>query len=195
MKIFPRSVFLCFSFLFIFITGPTLAAIELAIEANPGPVQPNESVNVQIIVGNSGNTLSGSVVLQMIYPANLNTVTDGSFIDGGVCAGVSCSTNEIVTWQLGLIQPGLSQTVSLPPVVTNGTANGTIIPFVVEVFENAIKVGESSRNVVEWNLNTLSAYTGAEQKVTVSVNNEVVAGSLLEVDNVEIGGTVNFLPV
>ncbi len=260
MKTFFRPVFLCFFLLLFSAAGFVHAAIELAVEVNPGPVQPNETVNVRVTVGNSGNSASGNLVLQLVYPENLNFVSDGVDIDGGTCLGTTCDANEIVAWQLGTLPAGSSRTVTLPPVVTNGTAAGTSILFSVEVFEDNTKVAETSRttavqdappfdiavdedvnpvgpgelliytltfsnrsatsatnttlsfplpdgvtfvsatgggvlngNVVEWDLNTLPARTGGEQKVTVNVGNSVVLGSVLEIDKASINGFINSL--
>ena len=260
MKNLFRSTFLLFSSLLLFFTaGFAQAAIEVAIEAGPEPVQPSETANVRIVISNSGNSLSGDLVVKMVYPDHLNWIYDGTEIHGGVCPGTTCDNNEIVTWQLGVLPPGLSHPLALYPVVLNGTVDGSAIPFIVEVFENNIKVAETSRsvivqdivpydiavdedinpiapgeplvytitysnrsaasatstalsfplpqgvtfvsatdggvlngNTVEWNLNTLPAHSGGEQKVTVNVGGNVVSGSLLEVDKAQISGLVNF---
>ena len=151
MKTYFRSVFLCFSLLLFFTSGFVYAAIELAVEVNPGPVQPNETVNIHITVGNSGNSASGPLVLQMIYPENLNQVSDGANIDGGDCPSSTCSSNELVLWQLGTMPPGSSQTVTLSPVVWGGTPIDTTIPFSLQVNENNTKVAETNHTVLVQN--------------------------------------------
>ena len=260
MKINSKPALLCFTLLLFLITNFAQAAIELAIETDPDPVQPGEPLNIKIVIANSGNSVSGNLVLQMVYPEHLSSVPVGAGIDGGDCIGTSCDTNELVSWLLGAMPAGSHQMVTLPPVVTGGTAPGASIPISVQLFENNAKVAETVRNVVvqnspafdiavdedvnpvapgdplvytltysnrsaasatnstlkfplpngvsfvsatgggvlngnfvEWNLNTLPARTGGEQKVTVNVGNSVVPGTILEVDKAEIAGTVNFL--
>lgn len=51
-----------------------------------------------------------------------------------------------------------------------------------------------SAGVITWNLGTIPALSGSEKKVHVTVNNDVVPGSILEVNSAEITGLVNFLP-
>ena len=48
------------------------AAINVAIETNPDPVIPGESIRTAITVGNTAASASGALTLQLRYPEHLN---------------------------------------------------------------------------------------------------------------------------
>jgi hypothetical protein len=89
-----------------------------------------------LTVTNTTNAALFGVTLELRYPEHLNNLYDGVGIDGGACSGGLCNINDLVTWQLGTLAPGSSQTVTLPPVVTNGTIEGTLITFNANVYED-----------------------------------------------------------
>ena len=124
------------------------ASINLGVEVNPNPVQPNEVVNIALTVGNSGASSTGSLVLQLKYPEFLNVLSNSLISDAGTCPGGSCSANEFLTWTLGTLAPGASITVTLPPIVWSGTPAGTLVSFEAEVFEDNNSVVSASRSVV-----------------------------------------------
>ncbi len=128
------------------------AAVELAIELNPDPVEPGEAIQTNITVSNNGNTQTTALTLRLVYPQHLNDLFHGGITDGGTCiASVSnngaCDSTEVLVWNLGVLEPSAGITVSLPPVVTNGTADGTQIVFDAEVIENNITIATANRDV------------------------------------------------
>jgi uncharacterized repeat protein (TIGR01451 family) len=97
--------------------------LALEIELNPhtvppNAVQPNETLQTSLTVGNtSGSTLFG-VTLRLRYNEWLNGLLNSFISDGGACPGSSqCNDNEFLTWTLGNLASGASVTVTLPPVV------------------------------------------------------------------------------
>ncbi len=80
-----KPVFQFFSFILLSLLCFTAqAAINLDIELNPDPVQPNEIINVAITVSNSGAGSTGSLSLQLVYPEHLNGLFNSFISDGGV---------------------------------------------------------------------------------------------------------------
>jgi uncharacterized repeat protein (TIGR01451 family) len=123
--------------------------LALEIELNPDPVQPNETLQTSLTVGNtSGSTLFG-VTLKLRYNEWLNGLSNSFISDGGTCPGSNqCNDNEFLTWTLGNLAPGASVTVTLPPVVWGGTPEGTLVSFDAEVSEDGGTVAMASRSVV-----------------------------------------------
>ncbi len=120
--------------------------LALTVEFNPDPVQPNETLQGALTVGNiSGAALFG-VTLQLRYP-ELNDLPHEFISDGGECNGSSnrsdCDPREFLIWILGNLAPSASTTVTLPPIVNSRTPNGTLITFDAIVKEDN---GRRARN-------------------------------------------------
>ena len=49
--------------------------------------------------------------------------------DGGGCPRGVCDPTDLLTWTLGNLAPGASITITLPPFVSPGTPDGTLISF------------------------------------------------------------------
>ncbi len=112
----------------------------LAAEINPDPAGAKELLETQITLTNTGAGLTGSLTLQMWWPGEelqgFPIVTGG-----GGCSG-SCSVGEYMFWDLGVLGPGITQTVSFNEAV-GSISSGTLIPLEIELFEG----GRQARNV------------------------------------------------
>ncbi len=129
--------------------------LQLAIEVNPNPVQTNEMLNTQLTVtNNSTNTLFG-VSLVLRFPEHLNTLSQNTLSDGGFCPNAIssfslCVSREFAVWNLGNMRAGSGVTVTLPPVVANGTPSGTLITFdAVVVEDNGARARDSHTVMVQ----------------------------------------------
>jgi len=120
--------------------SPGGAVITLQAEPNPDPVEPDELLEVQISVSSTSST--GTLTLTLLWPAELNTtpVTTG----GGTCPGATCTTGEVMTWNLGTLSPNSSITVSVNEVVRGNTADGEVIDLEFELLEDAAQVATLS---------------------------------------------------
>jgi uncharacterized repeat protein (TIGR01451 family) len=111
----------------------TLSAVD--------PIQPAQTLSTSITVRNdSGSTLFG-VVLRARIPAEVNAFAGALLSSGGSCAFIG-NTNcenfgDLATWTLGTVLAGASNTVTMPPVVTAGVANGRLIPIEAEVRDDS----------------------------------------------------------
>ena len=146
-RVNPTNLLLTFWLLLMCVSAQ--AAINVSIEANPDPVAQSEVVRTAITVGNTGNSVSGTLTLQLRYPDHLNDIFNSVISNGGACPGNSrCSSTEFLTWTLGNLAPGASITVTLPPSVNSGTPDGTLISFDAVVFEDGGNVAMASRSIV-----------------------------------------------
>ncbi|MEE9344987.1 MAG: hypothetical protein V3U88_05215 [Methylococcales bacterium] len=145
-RISPTNLLLTFWLLLMCVSAQ--AAITVSVEANPDPVLPGETIYTAITVGNTGNSVSGTLTLQLRYPDHLPNLSRSQISDEGSCNGSTCRTNDLVTWNLGNIAPGASITVTLPAFVVSNTTDGTIITFDAKVFEDAGNESTASHSVV-----------------------------------------------
>lgn len=93
----------------------------------PDPVRPGEVLETQLTVTNTGTNATSARV-----EARLPDGTDAfaaSLSNAANCSATTlqCAPREIVRWTMPLIQPGSSATVRMPPIVSSGTANGTLL--------------------------------------------------------------------
>jgi uncharacterized repeat protein (TIGR01451 family) len=119
--------------------------LELALEINPDPAEPGQILDSQITVGNPTASATGALTLRVLWPQELSAFP---FItDGGGCAG-SCGAGEYSVWDLGIMAPGGSRTVSFNTLVLGNIADGTLIPLEVELFEAGLGVRTKSHTVI-----------------------------------------------
>ncbi|HEX2463176.1 MAG TPA: hypothetical protein VHR17_01045, partial [Thermoanaerobaculia bacterium] len=67
------------------VAGPAGAALVVGLEVNPDPAQPSELLELHALVSNTGGAPSGTLALDLVYPANLGQfpVAGG----GALCPG------------------------------------------------------------------------------------------------------------
>jgi uncharacterized repeat protein (TIGR01451 family) len=131
-----------------FLPSAGKAAIHLSVEANPNPVKPNETIYVAITIGNSGDSPSGAITLDMLYPEFLNTLSSALISDGGTCPGGSCTSGEFIAWDLGSLSAGGGKTVTLIGKVSASALDGTSISFDAEVSAGGASLAIASQSVV-----------------------------------------------
>ncbi len=148
----PGRVFLgLLSVYLLFITGAAKAAVNLAIDVNPDSVQPGQQALIEIVVTNSGVTSTSDLTVTLLYPDGVNAIPE-SLISGPLdaaasCVGsgsTSCSAGETIQWSLGTLAPGQAVQMSLPPVVWNATAVGTLIPWEAELSDDIDSLASAS---------------------------------------------------
>lgn len=119
-------------------------SLQLNMEVSPGPVNADEVLDGQIMVGNPDGLLTGNLVLRLLWPEELGL--NPFFSGGGSCAG-SCNPGEYVTWDLGPLGPGQTVTVSFDEITKLALVDGTLIPLEVELVEEGLPVRQVSRTV------------------------------------------------
>jgi hypothetical protein len=133
--------------------GP--GSLELELEVVPNPVMTNQLLKVDISINNLPNSLTGTLTMRVLWPAELDQIPNVT--DGGVCPAGSCQAGEYLFWDLGVLGPETSVTVSFNETVRSSVVDGTLIPLEVELFEG----GLSARNISQTALvNPFDDYDG-----------------------------------
>ncbi len=121
------------------------ADLALALEVGPGPVQPDQSMDVQISITNPTGSVSGNLTVRALWPEELNSSPVAT--NGGDCPGF-CDTGEYLFWNLGVLGPGASIILGFSESVRSGTSSGTIIPLEIDLLEAGIPVQTWSRSTL-----------------------------------------------
>jgi len=113
--------------------GALAQGLEIAVEVNPDPVRPGQTLLVEYTVSNTNPLGLVGVVLESEVPAGVNGFSQSLTTGGGSCTGSGnfntvCSPGETVTWDLGDLAAGERTTVAMPPVVS-GTSAGSVLAF------------------------------------------------------------------
>ena len=98
--------------------------LSFHLSFGPDPVLPNTRMNGRLTVANRGLDAAQDVIVELPYPQFLAGTAFASISDGGVCSGTSCSTGNLVRWELGDLQPGEGRSVFLPPATTSSIPDG-----------------------------------------------------------------------
>ena len=128
----------------------TLQPLTHKVTLGPDRVRPGEGLVGTIHVANRGTAAVNNVVVQARFPAVgvNNSMSQTLLTGGGICPGNGfCDRNELVTWNLGTIAAGQGTTLSLPMIVTAGTADGTTIPLAVELLSGGAQVAIETASV------------------------------------------------
>jgi hypothetical protein len=109
--------------------------LELELAVDPNPILANQVLNADITVNNPTASGTGSLTLRVLWPGELN-ITPAT-TEGGECPG-NCDPGEYLVWDLGVLGPSASKTVSFNETVRVGTIEGTLIPLEVELLEGGL---------------------------------------------------------
>jgi len=132
--------------------------LRASIAVTPDPTESNERIAVAVTVSNPSSGPADDVKLYLRIPQFLNAIPNSELSGNGECPGTGCgecpgtgcTAGETATWSLGSLAAGESTTVTLPPVVASGTADGTLISFNAEVrATDQVPVLASATTVVE----------------------------------------------
>jgi len=126
--------------------------LGLAMTLAPDPVQPGQTLTATVSVTNaSGGTLTG-VVLQARVPTSVNSFNPTLLTGGGTCIGAdssnNCGSTELANWAIGTMLTGSTVQVSMPMVVTAGTANGRLITVEARVADDAGRLSTLDKTVL-----------------------------------------------
>jgi uncharacterized repeat protein (TIGR01451 family) len=106
--------------------------LRLAMELNPDPLRPGESVQVALTVTNTGPIALLDVEAHFIIPDGIAPFS-ANLIPGGVCPNAFnsslCEPRERVVWQIGTLAPGAGVTVITVPSAAADLRPGTLLVF------------------------------------------------------------------
>ncbi len=127
-------------------------ALGLTLSVNPDPVLATQTLTSTITVtNNTAGTLTG-IVLQARVPVSVNDFSPAAMTGGGTCIIVInnslCDSAELANWAIGTLASGASTVVTMPPVVTAGTANGNLIPVETLVSDDGGRQSTLTRTVL-----------------------------------------------
>ena len=133
--------------------------LELSLEVNPDPVDPNQVLGSQITVSNPQGSPTGMLSLRVLWPEELNT---SPYVTGGGKCTPNCTPGGYLIWDLGVLGPATSASVSFNENVRSATIDGTLIPMEVELIE----AGEPARNISH----TVVTRTNSSLELTVDAH-------------------------
>jgi uncharacterized repeat protein (TIGR01451 family) len=111
----------------------TLPPLNLAVEVNPDPARPGETMEVSFTITNTGGSNLPGVTLSCVLPSRIQPFSDTLISGIGRCGAQQvnmCDPGDTVAWNsLGTLAPGRGITVRMPPILATGTPNGTQVVF------------------------------------------------------------------
>ena len=138
-----------------FLQTAAFSSVRIGMEMNPNPVQPGQALNIILTVANEDAAAgTGELTLALVYPSNMNTVYTSEITTGGASNRVTtlsgksyCISGDQLLWTLGSLPPGGGVSVTLPPDVSNGIEDGTLIQFDAKVLVDDVQQAEISKTL------------------------------------------------
>jgi uncharacterized repeat protein (TIGR01451 family) len=119
--------------------------LQLEMTVIPNPVMTTGLVDAQIVVNNPNANGTGSLILKVLWPEELNGTP--VVTNAGSC-GTSCAIGEYLTWDLGVLGPASNVVVNFNENVRTNIVNGTIIPLEVELIESSLPARNVSQSIL-----------------------------------------------
>jgi uncharacterized repeat protein (TIGR01451 family) len=106
--------------------------LRIALEANPDPALPGETLQVGVVVANRSAGTLADVVVELLLPDAVGAFNQNFSTLGGSCTATgnlnaSCDPSERVRWSLGTLEPGTGRTLTVPPTTVAGIVGGDLI--------------------------------------------------------------------
>ena len=120
--------------------------IQVNMELNPDPLTTGELIDGQITVSNPTNQSTGSLLLRLWWPEELDFQSPTT-TGGGACPG-SCNAGETLVWTLGSLPPFSSRVVSFGEDAQN-LADGRLLPFELELLEGNLAARSLSHTLIQ----------------------------------------------
>jgi uncharacterized repeat protein (TIGR01451 family) len=116
----------------------TSQGLGLSVETNPDPVRPNERLRTVVTVSNQTAGELANVGLRVRLPDQTDPFSVNRLNISTTCTSTGsadCDPADVLFFSLGRVPAGASVSVTLPPVVSNGTADGMLLAW--EALANA----------------------------------------------------------
>ena len=112
--------------------------LQLDLTLTPSFRETGESFEVDIVSTNTRSQVVQNVMLTLLYPFGVNSLSDGPLIDGGDCPSSTCDPAEHPIWMLGNLLPGSSgsATIDFDPFVASSAVPGTTLQWQARVQVN-----------------------------------------------------------
>lgn len=168
MRLSPTSSVLRMGLLLFFWTllvNPLSAQIELEVVVNPDPAQPLETLDLELIVTNTGALTVTDLSLEFDWPAELSSLNESAF--DGDCPSTSCDPFETAIFEIASLPAGTGTTFSIPARISAATPTGTAVLFDARVFDGTTLVAMSS-SVVMVNANPQLDFVMSEDRDPVA---------------------------
>jgi len=124
--------------------------IKVAIETNPDPVRPGDSVEVSMTLTNTSNSTT-TVLLDMVVPDFIDTFNDVISTGGGFCGpftlGNPCARRERIRWSV-VVPAHDGTTVRLAPIASMSAQSGALLHFQARVLNQTGFIQASARRAV-----------------------------------------------
>lgn len=120
---------------------------SLLVDATPEPVLRDTVIDTQLVVGNPAPSFLFGAVLQLRYPSSLFSLSESLVSDGGFCPNVTCDAGELVTWNLGDMNPGATIDVDLPPTVRDDVPEGSLVRYWAHLFADNFGTAVHTRTI------------------------------------------------
>ena len=120
-------------------------ALQLGMTVNPNPVLSGQVLDVELSVDNPAGSLSGFLVLRVLWPEELRADPDAPDSDNCV---VNCLPGEYLVWELGNLGPGANRMVNFSVNLISNLPNGTLFPLEAELLEGGLPAQTASETVL-----------------------------------------------
>jgi uncharacterized repeat protein (TIGR01451 family) len=107
------------------------------LEVTPDPTRASELANVALTVSNpSTGTIANDVRVDIRLPQGIGNINGPQRSPDSSCSSVNCGPSQVVTWNLGTLDPGDSTVLLLDPLVSGGVDDGLIVDFDAQVYSS-----------------------------------------------------------
>lgn len=148
--------------------------LDLAMVTDANPVRVSTGFMTRLTVSNlSGAQVFGTqLVLRMPTDRVDNGVSPTLITGAPTCVGGGCDRYELVTWNLGTMNPGTAVTVDVPIDITAGSPAGSLVPLAAYALADGVPMVQAAQTVAVDNDDPLA--------LTVDVDRDAaIAGSPL----------------
>jgi len=137
--------------------------LGVGLEVNPDPARPGEPMHGRLTVTNRSGSALSNVKALLRMPDTITGFSPALFMGGpGTLPGCSgfgtanCDALEALTWTIGTLPAGAGATLSLPPLLALGIADGRLTGWEVIVLADNNTIARASHTLITDNGNSLS---------------------------------------
>jgi uncharacterized repeat protein (TIGR01451 family) len=132
--------------------------LELVVVANPDPVRPGETLDLELTVTNTGAFARSDVLLRLEIPDDMVSLSENRITGNGIinCPGNNfCEPQERGTFEIGTLAAGEGVTFTVPARMAGTTTDGTVASFEADVTDSTGDIRESGASLAVTNARVL----------------------------------------